>query len=92
MNQANRTLWNKLWYDSSGKLSLIELPNIPLLLAGLFWIASLLGAHTKLATTFSNLEFGFLFVWSWLEITTGKSYFRKILGAIVLVAIIYGRA
>ena len=92
MKQSERTLWNKFWYDSSGKLSLIELPNIPLLLGGLFLIASKLGAHTKLATTFSNLEFGFLFVWCWLEITTGKSYFRKILGIIVLVAIIYSRA
>jgi hypothetical protein len=91
MKQEKRSLWNKFWYSPSGKLSLIELPNIPLLLAALCWIASILMKQSSFHHLFSELQFGFLFVWSWLEITKGESYFRKVLGLTVLILIIYNK-
>jgi hypothetical protein len=41
---------------------------------------------------FTYASFGLLFTWAWLELVSGKSYFRRLLGLVVLVLIVYDRA
>ncbi len=91
MKKVERSFWNRFWYDSTGKLSVFESPNIPLLLGLGFLALSKLAEHTSLGKTLSNLEFGLLFVWCWLEITEGNSYFRRLLGLFVLIVLLYSR-
>jgi hypothetical protein len=37
---------------------------------------------------FANLSTAFLFTWAYLEITQGASYFRRVLGAVVLAGVL----
>lgn len=91
LTSNNRSFWDKLWRDKDGHLSLIELPNIPLAFAALFWIISIVMPAGKFKSGAEILNFGFLFTWAWLEIKTGKSYFRRILGCVILLYIVVSR-
>ena len=42
--------------------------------------------------TVAALAFGTLFTWAWLELTDGSAYVRRVLGLVVLVALVYMRA
>ena len=73
-----------------GKVYLAQLPNLPI--AG--WFTCVLIAHFlargAAKTGFVHLSFAFLAIWSYLEITQGASRFRRVLGAIVALAMGYG--
>jgi hypothetical protein len=79
------SLMQKFWRDKNGRLALVSKPNAPLLT----WFASLLLAKIlpdgSWQTAASLVSFGALFTWAWLEIFHGVNYFRRILGATVLI-------
>lgn len=87
----NKSRWDRFWRDKNGDVSIIEVPNIPLALAAIFLVLSKVFSRGQLHIAAEYIYFGFLFTWAWLELTTGKSYFRRVLGTVVLVAIIYSR-
>ncbi|CAM3725706.1 hypothetical protein SMNI109538_09260 [Smaragdicoccus niigatensis] len=62
-------------------------PNMPVLCWALFKVAALVSAG-HLQSAFSSLSTAFLFVWAYLELAQGVNYFRRTLGAVVLVAIV----
>jgi hypothetical protein len=81
-------LINTCLRDKNNKIVLWQRPN--LLIIG--WFACAVAArllHAKqLHTGFSNLGTAFLFAWAYLEIAQGASYFRRLLGIVVAVAIV----
>lgn len=87
-----QSLWGKFWCDSKGNISIVEIPNSPIILAAVFLVLSKAITHGRIHTAAGYIYFGFLFTWAWLEITAGKSYFRRILGAVILVAIVYSHS
>ncbi len=62
----------------------MQRPNIPLIGWFVFTATSLFVKSSALHSLFGYISFGFIFTWAWLEITTGTSYFRRALGAIIL--------
>ena len=77
----------QFFYDKKGKLSIVQLPNIPLLV----WIVSMLLAKITNGTIkngFLALATTSLFTWAYLEIQAGVSPFRRTLGVIVIVLIV----
>ncbi|HUP26649.1 MAG TPA: hypothetical protein VM124_03335 [Candidatus Limnocylindrales bacterium] len=83
-----RSLKDQLFTNKNGVLVLMQAPNVPLW----GWIIATLAAHLfgvgKLRSLFEAIAYGSLFTWSYLEITQGINYFRRILGIIVLVILI----
>lgn len=79
-------LFNQIFRDSTGKVVIMQWPNLPI--AG--WIIFKLAAHINNNQTFTDSFNGisttFLLVWATLELTTGVNIFRKLLGLVVLVA------
>lgn len=79
-----------LFKNSAGKTVIWQFPNLPL------WgwlITSLLAKIYKdssVHSAFSSLTQAFLFTWSYLELRSGESLFRRILGAIVVGVTVYG--
>ena len=74
--------------DKHGKVAVMQAPNIPL---WGFIICRLLGLFIKQHTLHHGLQqlgTAFIFLWAYLEITSGYSNFRKILGAIVMLLIV----
>jgi hypothetical protein len=86
MNTAH--LINKCIRDKNNKIVLWQRPN--LLIIG--WFVCAVVAHLfhakHLHTGFASLGTGLLFMWAYLEITQGASYFRRLLGLTVAITII----
>jgi len=76
--------------DKDGKLTIIQFPN-PLLLA---WLVILAATFTPIDSEFKiqlqNINTMILFAWSYLEISQGSSHFRRVLGGIIMSAIVLG--
>lgn len=74
--------------DKHGRVAIWQTPNIPLI--GWFVLAVI--AHfLKLGGLKTSLEYfstAFLFTWAYLELTGGASYFRRVLGALVMLSIV----
>ena len=79
----------KFFKDSDGQIVIWQRPNVPLIGWLLFAIASFLIKISPWQNFLAYLSFGFIFTWAWLEITKGKSYFRRALGVLVLLISLY---
>ena len=77
---------NRIWRDSDGKVVLWQMPNIWLVVWLVADVASFLLGHGKLESALHWIGSGALIIWALLEIFQGVNYFRRALGAIVLLA------
>jgi hypothetical protein len=75
---------SKFFKDKNGRTVIWQAPNLPIYGWVLFKILSLT-TQSNLGDGFSQISNAFLFVWAYLELTQGANYFRRILGAIVIV-------
>lgn len=86
-----RNLWDKTWKDKAGYVVLWQNPNIPLWLWIFASILKIFIKHGYLMRMLDVLALGSLFTWAYLELADGVNYFRRILGAGVLIYIIFSR-
>jgi hypothetical protein len=77
-------LLEKFITDKNGKIILGQPPNLPIIGWFVCMVVSFILPVGFLKNGFMNLSGAFLFLWSYLEITEGVSYFRRFLGVIVL--------
>ena len=77
---------SKFFKDKRGHWAIVHFPNALLSAWIVLLIANFLlhNQHVRL------LQSAVLFAWAYLELTQGTSYFRKTLGAIILLAITVG--
>lgn len=84
------TVIGKFFKDKDGKWAIIAFPNV--LLAA--WIAIIIITKfipkNNLHISLSLLGSAVLFAWAYLELTEGTSYFRRVLGAVILLVVIIG--
>ena len=73
--------------DSHGKVILFQWPNIPICGWLFFKLAAMVSSNKTQVTILGNISTTFLLIWAILEITSGVSPFRRVLGLIVLAAI-----
>lgn len=76
--------------DKDGKLAIIQWPNIPLWVWIISSIALRILKHGRPHAGFAFLAGASLFAWAYLEITSGLSPFRKVLGGLVILATVLG--
>lgn len=90
MTNNTDSAWNRFIRDKNGKIVTWQRPNLPL--TG--WIICKLLAMVipagHLQTGSARLSTALIFVWAYLELTSGVNYFRKLLGLIVLAVTISG--
>lgn len=65
-------------------------PNAPIVAWFIFLLIGLLPLSQELSDLVDFLGFSAIFIWASLEILDGNSPFRKLLGVVVMVFIIYG--
>lgn len=72
------------FYDKHGRVVIGQAPNFPI---AAWFVSTVVSMLTKDAyhNSFQEIAHLFLFVWAYLEITSGASLFRKILGAVVMI-------
>jgi hypothetical protein len=77
--------------DKHGKVVLWQSPSLPLWSWLAFMLLSKIVSSSGLHTVFKYISLASLVVWALLEITKGASYFRRLLGIIVLVWTLFPR-
>lgn len=91
MTDKQRTFIDKAFKDTEGKWALAAAPNLPILTWFIALLISFL-VHGTLHILLATLQQGALFVWAWLELFQGVNYFRRSLGFVVLVYILWSAA
>jgi len=75
--------------DKRGDVQILQFPNMPII----GWFICLIIAYMLPMGTakngFAALSTSFLAIWAYLEITSGRSYFRRSLGTIIATIIIF---
>lgn len=79
----SRSLWDRTWKDKNGRVVLWQTPNKWLIGWALLTTVSLFFNGTT-ADVISSIASISLIVWSLLEIFRGINYYRRFLGAVVL--------
>ncbi len=85
-----KRLANKLVRDKNNEIVWWQFPNPPLMGWFVFLVLAQVIAPGSLRTGLTQLSGGLLFVWAYLEITQGVTYFRRLLGVIVFLAVLVG--
>lgn len=92
-NIPQQTFIERLYKNKRGEISLIQMPNFPLIV----WLMTRLALfviptqYTHLTNVLTTLSFGALFTWAWLELFKGENYLRQVLGFVVLLSLIYSK-
>jgi hypothetical protein len=84
-------MMDKIFKDKHGKVVVLEKPNAALITWFISWVLSHVLPYGQLNFVAALVAFGSLFAWAWMEIFDGSCYFRRALGAFVLVAMILAR-
>lgn len=81
--------WQDIFRDKNGKFVIAQKPNLPIIV----WLVSFIMARIDVNQTVTELaeyiSFGSLFTWAWLEIFEGVNLFRRALGLVVMVFLLY---
>ena len=80
---------NWLIRGKDGRIYIFQLPNLPIIGWFVCMITSNFLPAGSIKVGFSHLSLVFLAIWCYLEITTGVSRFRQILGIIIAALVIY---
>lgn len=80
-----QTFVDKTFKDNQGRVVLGQFPNLSLMSFVLFSITTRFFRSGSAGSFCKVMAFGSLFVWSWLEITSGVNYFRRALGLGVMI-------
>ena len=91
MTRERRFDRGRFWRDANGKVVVSQVPNVPLagwlLFAGLSRIPGAEGWKNDTG----YISSAFLFTWAYLEFVQGASYFRRVLGLVVLAVVVEAR-
>lgn len=87
LNQIMKLHIGSFFKDQKGQLVIWQWPNVPLygwIIAKLF---TLIVSDTGLKNSLSILSTTFLFLWAYLELSSGVNYFRRSIGFVVIAAL-----
>jgi len=90
MTLKETNLLGRIFKDKDGKIIIWQDPNIPLWGWIVFSISGIVFQHGAGHKGLQHLAEASLFTWAYLEIRTGESIFRRILGIIITIGIVYG--
>jgi hypothetical protein len=85
------TSFQKFFTNKQGKVVVWQSPNLPVVVWFIATVLSHLFATGRPHAVLGLISFGALFTWAWLEIFQGSSYFRRLLGLVVLIYSIINR-
>lgn len=84
-----KNIYKKLFLDKKGHFVVAQFPNVPIII----WLATVILNRFVQAqpanTVLSIIGTASLTVWALLEIYSGVNLFRKLLGSVVLLYIVY---
>lgn len=88
-NSSLSKAWQWLVADKNGHQVLMQRPNLPIIGWFVTMVLTHIWTHGKPHSGLQALSLAFLFTWSYLEITAGASKFRRALGVIVGLSVVW---
>ena len=85
---APATVISKFFKDKDGHIAMWQFPNIPLIGWLVFMIVAMLVNYGRWHNDAEFLSAALLYTWAYLEIRSGVSWFRRVLGGVVLIYIV----
>ena len=85
-----KDFWHRFWRDKAGKVVIWQSPNIPLSAWLLFLVLAKIYPNGDLHEGLAFMSSAAIVTWAYLEIVSGKSYFRRLLGLIIMLFTIIG--
>ena len=82
------TMPKHFFKDDEGRIVLWQSPSIPLYGWIVFQVLAQLLSKGHLKNGCEQLSMALLYTWAYLEVMQGVNYFRRLLGLIVLVALV----
>jgi hypothetical protein len=83
-------LFSKLFKNKNGEIVVAQRPNLLLYVWIIALLLSKIIGNPEIQNGFRFVAGAALFAWSYLEITQGDNTFRRILGLVVMCAVILG--
>lgn len=80
---------DRFFRDKNGRVVIWQAPNLLIYGWVLFKIFSLAAAQPSLKDGFGQVGNALLFVWAYLELTQGVTYFRRTLGLVVVGLLVF---
>lgn len=87
----NTTFWDKFWRDEYGRDVIWQRPNAFLLTWIVVTVLGLFMPYNEIKTTLGIIGTIAIIIWALWEMYSGVNRFRRLLGALVLLASIVGR-
>jgi hypothetical protein len=84
----NNPVFDKLFRDGSGKIVIAQMPNLPIIIWAVLSLLKIVYKTGEINIWLDILASVSLFVWAVQELFQGVNYFRRGLGAIVLIALL----
>jgi hypothetical protein len=84
----NNPVFDKLFRDRSGEIVIAQMPNIPIIIWAVLSLLKIVYKTGEINLGLDILASVSLFVWAVQELFQGVNYFRRGLGAIVLIALV----
>lgn len=84
MHEGKRSFWDKFWEDKNGRLAIWQKPNALLIIWAVSVAIQILLGSGRISDVVRIIGTVSIAIWALLEIISGSSYFRRILGACVL--------
>lgn len=91
LKHMENSLFDRTFRDSQGEIVIAQKPNLPILVWLGATLLNLIPTTGNIHALADAIAFGSLFTWAWLELFQGVNYFRRALGAIVLLGAIASR-
>lgn len=84
--KRKETFSDRFWLDKDGNLSVAQKPNLPLIIWALsIGVQIVLGVGSPISGVVKIIGSIAILIWAILEVYSGVSYFRKLLGLCVLI-------
>ncbi|WP_416674410.1 hypothetical protein [Egbenema bharatensis] len=83
------TLFDRFFRDSEGHIVIVQPPNLPVLVGSFATLIYFILPSGTVQTAFGLIAFGTLFTWAWQELFQGVNYFRRSLGLMGLVGLLW---
>jgi hypothetical protein len=90
MSKSNLNFVPNFFRDKNHKIVIAQTPNAPIIIWALTRVYSTLNLSAQATHSLEQISSAFLIVWAYLEITSGSSSFRRVLGTIVMISTLVG--
>lgn len=84
---SKRMKWyQKFWRNSNGEIVIFQPPNLPIIVWAVFNVIGRIVTDGFIHHAATAISFAGLIIWAMLELLSGDTYFRRLLGLMILIA------